>query len=86
MKAAVIHEFGDIDVLKYEDIETPKPKPGHILIKVLVFACGPDHTVWQRKSAKEKGETLSPSFLGSVLLYLEELGVPKERIRKESYG
>ena len=35
MKAAVIHKFGDIDVLKYEDIETPKPKPGHILIKVL---------------------------------------------------
>ena len=35
MKAAVIHEFGDIDVLKYEDIETPKTKPGHILIKVL---------------------------------------------------
>ena len=27
MKAAVIHEFGDIDVLKYKDIETPKPKP-----------------------------------------------------------
>ncbi len=24
MKAAVIHEFGDVDVLKYEDIETPR--------------------------------------------------------------
>ena len=35
MKAAVIHEFGDVDVLRYEDIATPKPKPGHILIKVL---------------------------------------------------
>ena len=35
MKATVIHEFGDVDVLKYEDIETPKPKPGHVLIKVL---------------------------------------------------
>ncbi len=35
MKAAVIHEFGDVDVLKYEEIETPKPKPGHVLIKVL---------------------------------------------------
>ena len=34
-QATVIHEFGDIDVLKYEDIETPEPKPGHILIKVL---------------------------------------------------
>lgn len=35
MKAAVIHEFGDVDVLKYEYIETPKPKPRHVLIKVL---------------------------------------------------
>ena len=35
MKAAVIHEFGDVDVLKYEDIETPKSKPSHVLIKVL---------------------------------------------------
>ena len=35
MKAAVIREFGDVEVLKYEDIETPKPKAGHILIKVL---------------------------------------------------
>ena len=35
MKATVIHEFGDVDVLKYEDIETPKAKPGHVLIKVL---------------------------------------------------
>ena len=35
MKAAVIHEFGDVNVLKYEDIETPKSKPSHVLIKVL---------------------------------------------------
>ncbi len=35
MKAAVIHAFGETDVLKYEDIATPKPKPGHVLVKVL---------------------------------------------------
>ncbi len=35
MKAAVIHKFGDVDVLKYEDIKTPTPKPGHMLVKVL---------------------------------------------------
>ena len=35
MKAAVIREFGDVDVLKVEDIPTPEPKPGHVLIKVL---------------------------------------------------
>ena len=35
MKASVIHEFGGFNVLKYEEIETPAPKPGHIVIKVL---------------------------------------------------
>jgi len=35
MKATVIHEFGDFDVLRHEDIERPSPKPGHVLIKVL---------------------------------------------------
>ena len=35
MKAAVINQFGDADVLKYEDIAIPSLKPGHILIKVL---------------------------------------------------
>ena len=35
MKATVIHEFGDIDVLKYEDIDVPSPRPGHVLVKVL---------------------------------------------------
>ncbi len=35
MKATVIHEFGDFNALKHEDIKRPSPKPGHILVKVL---------------------------------------------------
>ncbi len=35
MKATVIHEFGDVHVLKYEDIQRPSPKPGNVLVKVL---------------------------------------------------
>ncbi len=35
MRAAVLRKFGDVDVLKYEDVPTPKPKPGHLLMKVL---------------------------------------------------
>ena len=35
MKAAVIRTFGDPDVLKYEEVDTPTLPPGHILIKVL---------------------------------------------------
>ena len=35
MKAAVIHQFGDFDVLGVEDVATPKPKPGNVLVKIL---------------------------------------------------
>jgi NADPH:quinone reductase len=35
MKAVVLRQFGSPEVLKYEDIGTPKPKPGHVVIKVL---------------------------------------------------
>ena len=28
MKAAVIREFGGIDVLQYDDVSIPQPKPG----------------------------------------------------------
>jgi len=35
MKAVVIKEFGDFDVLKYEDIDIPKPQAGNVLVKVL---------------------------------------------------
>lgn len=35
MKAAVLNQFGGPEVLQYEDLRTPTPKPGHIIIKVL---------------------------------------------------
>ncbi len=51
-----------------------------------VFICGPDHTIQQKKNAKEKGEELKPSFMSSVLSYLDEIGIPDDKIKKESYG
>ncbi len=51
-----------------------------------VFTSGPDHTIHQKKAAKERGGTLKPSFMSSVLAHLDEIGVPKQNIKKESYG
>ena len=34
MKAAIYHEFGDPDVLKYEDVPDPQPGPGEIVVAV----------------------------------------------------
>lgn len=34
MKAIVLHEYGDPDVLRFEEVATPEPGPGELLIKV----------------------------------------------------
>ncbi len=35
MKAAVIRQFGGPDVLRHEDVPTPRARPGHVVIRVL---------------------------------------------------
>jgi ferredoxin-NADP reductase len=52
----------------------------------LVYACGPAISVWDRQRAKEQGTTPQPRFLEAALAALAEVGVPKERIKTESYG
>src|SRR5258708_6977375 len=34
IKAVRIHEFGDADVLQYEDVERPEPQAGEVLVRV----------------------------------------------------
>jgi ferredoxin-NADP reductase len=46
---------------------------------VEVFACGP-------AVAKERGEECKPRFMETVVEALAALGVPQERIHRESYG
>lgn len=45
MKAIRIHEFGEPEVMKYEDIPEPQPGPGEIRIKV--FAAGVNPIDWK---------------------------------------
>ena len=63
MKAAVIHQFGDFDVLKVEDVPTPKPKPGHVLVKVL--AAGVNRLDHYLREGSVVPELPFPHILGS---------------------
>ena len=54
--------------------------------KVEIFTCGPAITKYDKLAAKEKGVEPAPRFLESVLASLAEIGVPKDKIHKESYG
>jgi len=63
MKAAVIHEHGDLDVLHVEDIDAPRPGPGEVVLNVV--DAGLNHLdIWVRKG--RPGARLSTSHvLGS---------------------
>ena len=63
MKAVVIRRHGGPNVLSYEEIERPKPKSGHAIIKV--SCCAVNHLdVWVRKGLTGK-KVLFPHVLGS---------------------
>ncbi|MEX0764494.1 MAG: zinc-binding dehydrogenase [Nitrosopumilaceae archaeon] len=63
MKAVVIRRHGGPNVLSYEEIERPKPKSGHAIIKVSY--CAVNHLdVWVRKGLTGR-KVLFPHVLGS---------------------
>lgn len=62
MKAVRIHEYGGPEVLKYEDIETPAPKPTEVLLRVK--ACALNHLDLWIRQGMPKVKTL-PHILGS---------------------
>jgi NADPH:quinone reductase-like Zn-dependent oxidoreductase len=41
MKAARIHEFGDVSVIRYEEVPMPVPGPGEVLVKVAAASFNP---------------------------------------------
>jgi NADPH:quinone reductase len=44
MKAIVVHEFGDPEVLKFEEVPTPKPQAGQVLVRVHASGVNPYDT------------------------------------------
>lgn len=52
----------------------------------LVYVCGPAITTHERARSRELGTTPAPRFIETVLELLKGVGVPGERIRRESWG
>jgi ferredoxin-NADP reductase len=51
-----------------------------------VYACGPAVGAHERAAARARGEEPKPRFMESVLSALREVGVPDDRVVRESYG
>src|SRR5437667_11026303 len=72
MKAAVIHEYGGPEVLKYEDIPRPEPKDDQLLIRVIAAGVNPvDGLIRSGMFAKE-GNRAFPIILGGDDAGVEE--------------
>ncbi len=52
----------------------------------VVYTCGPAVGPLERAAAKEKGLTPEPRFLEAAIEHLTAIGVPSDRIKRESYG
>src|SRR6266581_3744505 len=75
MKAVVIHEYGDPEVLKYEDIPRPEPNDDQLLIRVIAAGVNPvDGMIRSGMFAKE-GKRGFPIILGGdVAGVVEKVG------------
>ena len=72
MKAVRIHEFGDLDVLRWEDIPVPEPSAHQVLVKV--DSSGVNYADIMRRRGGYPGPNL-PSTLGlEAAGVIEELG------------
>ena len=64
MKAIVIREFGGPDVLRWEDVETPAPGPGEVLVRVHAVSVNRTLDLQVRQDGGNYGVTL-PLVLGN---------------------
>jgi NADPH:quinone reductase-like Zn-dependent oxidoreductase len=60
MKAIVIHETGDPDVLRHEEIDAPEPQAGEVLMRVRAASVNPIDWKYRRGSA----DKAVPAVLG----------------------
>jgi len=90
MKAVRIHEFGDVDVLKYEDAERPEPQTGEVLVRVRAAGINPVDYVSRQypipvtTAAKALPYILGWDISGDVVALGE--GVTQFAVGDEVYG
>ena len=75
MKAVVIHEYGDPEVLKYEDVPRPEPKDDQLLIRVIAAGVNPvDGMIRSGMFAKEGNRAFPIILGGDVAGVVEKVG------------
>src|SRR5437667_9339456 len=82
MKAAVIHEYGGPEVLKYEDIPRPEPKDDQLLIRVIAAGVNPvDGMIRSGMFAKEGNRAFPIILGGDVAGVVEKVGSKSKKFK-----
>jgi NADPH2:quinone reductase len=56
MKAIRVHEFGGPEVLKLEEVPTPKPSAGQVLVRIHAAGVNPYETYMRAGNASASGK------------------------------
>src|SRR5438094_185206 len=65
MKAVVIHEYGGLEVLKYEDVQRPEPKEDQILVRVIAAGVNPVDGLIRSGMFAKHDKAVFPMILGA---------------------
>lgn len=74
MKAVLIREYGDNEVVKIEDVERPEPKAGEVLVKVRTAGVNPIDYKIRNGAGQRLGMTLPIHMGGEFVGVIEQLG------------
>ncbi|HEY3824007.1 MAG TPA: NADP-dependent oxidoreductase [Bryobacteraceae bacterium] len=75
MKAVVLHEYGGVDQLRYENAQDPKPGAGEVLVRVISTSVNPVDLKLRTGQYKSYMPLDLPAILGSdVAGEVEEIG------------
>ena len=64
MKAAVVHEYGGLEVFKYEDVPRPEPKDDEVLVRVIAAGVNPVDAYARQGMLAKRGLDKRPAIIG----------------------
>jgi NADPH:quinone reductase-like Zn-dependent oxidoreductase len=64
MKAAVVHEYGGPEVLKFEDAPRPEPKEDEVLVRVMAAGVNPIDSYVRQGMLAKRGIGKTPAIIG----------------------
>lgn len=82
MKAIVINEYGNQDVLNYVDVDRPEPKPDEVLVKVHAAAVNPADWKIRNGMGERFGLKLPIILGGDIAGTVEEVGVEVKNFKQ----